>query len=240
MASLLLGVGFIVLMGLRILRGKKGPDPMVRPLPVFQELKTEVGYAAESGGGLHIALGNGSLYGQSAITSVAALQLFSSLSDTMVAYDAPPIVTVGDPTLLPLAQDILRRTYERVGQAKLFDPRQVWFVAPSPVAYAAGAAQVSALEPISAEMVIGDFSAEVGFIGQSSMRHGISSLAAVAAPAAIGALYPATSRLAMGEEMFAGSAQVTGERRHVLALLAQDVLRLILILAILTSALLAM
>ncbi len=239
-AGLLLGMGFIVLMGLQILRGKKGPDPIVRPLPAFQELKTEVGYAAESGGGVHIALGNSSLYGQGTITSVAALQLLTSISDTMVAYDTPPVVTVGDPTLLPLAQDILRRTYERVGRAELFDPRQVWFVAPSPVAYAAGAAQVSAVELISAEMIIGDFNAEVAFVGQSSMRRGVSSLAAVAAPAAIGALYSTISRLAMGEEMFAGSAQVTGERRYVLALLTQDVLRMIIVLAILALALLAM
>lgn len=237
--TLLLFTSFLVLLVMLILRGKKGPSPSVRPLSAFQDLHSEVGYAAESGGAIHIALGSGGLYGEDTITSLAGLQVLESLADTAVSYNAPPIITVGDPTLLPLAQDVLRRAYERNGIAKMYDPNQVRFVAPSPVAYAAGAAHVVATEHVTASVMAGSFGSEVSLIADAGARRDLPQLAAVAAPAAIGALYPATDRLAVGEELYAACAQMTGKRPYLVSLVAQDILRLVLVLAILGSAVIA-
>ncbi len=235
-AILLLTLSGLVLVAMLILRGKKGPSPCVRPLPAFQDLRAQAGYAAESGGAIHIALGSGGLHGEDAVTSLAGLQVVEALADAAVSYSAPPIITVGDPTLLPLAQDILRRAYERRGLAELYDPGRVRFVAPSPVAYAAGAAYVATTENVTANMMAGAFGAEVSLITDAGARRDLSQLAAAAAPRAIGALYPAISRLAVGEELYAAGAQMTGERRYLVSLVAQDILRVILVLIILGAA----
>jgi LPXTG-motif cell wall-anchored protein len=239
-AILLLGISFLVLIGLLILRRRRETTTEVRPLPAFQDLLAEAGYAAESGGAVHIALGSGSLYGGDSITSLAALQVLTSLADTMAVYDAPPIVTVGDPTLLPIAQDVLRRAYERIGRAEMYDPRRVRFVAPSPVAYAAGAADVVAAENVTADMTVGLFGAEVGFITDAGARLDVPQLAAATTPSALSALYTTVDRLAMGEELYAAGAQMTHEPRYLTGLAAQDVLRVMIVLAILVSALLAL
>lgn len=238
-AILLLLLGGLVLAALLILRGRKGPLPPVRPLPAFQDLPGEIGYAAEGGGTIHIALGNGGLAGEDAITSLAALQALDALADTAVLYNAPPIVTVGDATLLPLAQDVMRRAYERHGLAGRYDPARVRFVAPSPVAYAAGAANVTAAEGVTASVMMGAFGSEVSLIADAGARHDLAQLAAVAAPDAIGALYPATERLAVGEELYTAGAQLSRERRYPASLIAQDILRIILALTILGAAMLA-
>jgi hypothetical protein len=238
-AILLLVLSSFVLLVLLILRGRKGPAPQVRPLPAFQDLWDETGVAAESGGAIHIALGSGGLSGEDAVTSLAGLQVLESLADAAVSY-TPPIVTVGDPTLLPLAQDTLRRAYERNGLAALYDPGRVRFVAPSPVAYAAGAAHVVATESITASAMYGAFGAEVSLITDAGARRDLPQLAAAAAPHALGALYPAIDRLAVGEELYAAGAQMTGERRYLVSLVAQDVLRVILVLVILGVAGLAL
>jgi hypothetical protein len=235
-AILLLGLGILALMVLLILRGRKGPRPEIRPLPAFRDLQTEMGYAAESGGAIHIALGSGGLYGEDAVTSLAGLQVVEALADAAVCYNAPPIITVGDPTLLPLAQDILRRACERNGIVELYNPGRVRFVAPSPVAYAAGAAHVVASENVTASMMGGAFGAEVSLIADAGARRDLPQLAAAAAPRALGALYAATDRLAVGEELYAAGAQMTGERRYLVGLVAQDILRVILVLAILIAA----
>ncbi len=238
-AILLLVLSGLVLMVLLILRGKKGPRPSMRSLPAFQDLRDEAGYAAESGGAIHIALGNGGLYGEDVITSLAGLQVVEALADATVSYSAPPVITVGDPTLLPLAQDIVRRAYERNGIIELYNPDRVRFVAPSPVAYAAGAAHIVTTEHVTANMMAGAFGTEVSLITDAGARRDLPQLAAAAAPRAIGALYPATDRLAVGEELYAAGAQMTGERRYLVSLVAQDVLRMILVLAILGTALAA-
>lgn len=239
-AILLLVLSGFVLLVLLILRGRKGPTPQVRPLPAFRDLWDEAGVAAESGGAIHIALGNGGLSGEDAVTSLAGLQVLESLADTAVSYDTPPIVTVGDPTLLPLAQDTLRRAYERNGIAALYDPGRVRFVAPSPVPYAAGAAYVVATESVTASAMYGAFGAEVSLITDAGARRDLPQLAAAAAPHALGALYPATDRLGVGEELYAAGAQMTGERHYLVSLVAQDVLRVVLVLAILGAAGLAL
>ena len=196
-----------------------------------------MGYAAESGGALHIALGSGGLNGEDAVTSLAGLQVVEALADAAVSYPAPPIVTVGDSTLLPLAQDILRRAYERHGSPELYDPGSVRFIAPSPTAYAAGAAHVVAAENVTANTMNGAFGAEVSLIANAGTRRGLAQLAAAANPTALGALYPVIDRLAIGEELYAAGAQIARERRYTASLLVQDILRIILVLIILGAAL---
>jgi len=200
----------------------------IRPLTSFQDLRDETGRAAESGGTIHIAIGNGGLIGEDAVTSLAALEVVEELTDTAVLYNAPPIITVGDPTLLPMAQDILRRAYERHGLAKRYDPDQVRFIAPSPVAYAAGTASIVTTEPVMSNAMIGAFGSEVSLIADAGTRRDLPQLAAAAALDAIGALYPVTDRLAVGEELYAAGAQMTEKRRYTISLQAQDILRLLL------------
>jgi hypothetical protein len=239
-AVLLLALSGLVLMTLLILRGREGWRPSIRPLPTFQDLREETGRAAESGGAIHIALGSGRVYGGDAVTSLASLQVVEALVDAAVSYKAPPTITVGDPTLLPLAQDILRRAHERHGIAEQYNPGRVRFVAPSPMAYAAGAADLVADKRVTASVTVGAFGAEVSLISDAGARRDLPQFAAVDSPSAIGALYPATGRLAVGEELYAAGAQMTGEWRYLASLVAQDILRVILVLVILGAAVVAL
>lgn len=239
-AILLLALSGLVLIALLILRGRRGPHPTIRPLPAFQDLRDEIERAAERGGTIHIALGSGGLNGEDAVTSLAGLQVVEALADAAVSYSVPPIITVGDPTLLPLAQDILRRAYERHGLTEWYNPGRVRFVAPSPLPYAAGAANVVAAEGVTTSVMAGAFGAEVSLITDAGARRDLPQLAAAAASPAIGALYPATDRLAVGEELYAAGAYTTGERRYLVSLVAQDTLRLVLVLVILGAAALAL
>jgi hypothetical protein len=222
------------------LLGRGSSHVRIRPLTSFQDLRSETGRAAEGGGTIHIAIGNGGLIGEDTVTSLAALEVVEELADTAVLYNAPPIVTVGDPTLLPLAQDILRRAYERHDLVKRYDPDQVRFVAPSPVAYAAGAANIVMTEDVMSNAMIGAFGSEVSLITDAGARRDLPQLAAAAAPSALGALYPATDRLAVGEELYAAGAQMTEKRRYTISLQAQDILRLVLAGFIVMTAALAL
>ncbi len=239
LGTLLLLIGFLVLVLTLLLRSRKGPDPSVRSVEPFQSIQAEIGHAAESGGAIHIALGSGALYGQDAITSLAGLQIVESLVDTAVSYGAPPIVTVGDPTLLPLAQDVIRRAYERNRGIGAYDPNNVRFVAPSPMAYAAGAASMIGLENITSNVVTGAFGAEASLVADAAIQRDLSSSGAVGAPVAAGVLFPTTDQLAVGEELYAAGAQMSNKRHYLVSLVAHDILRVILILAIFGSAILA-
>jgi len=239
-ATISLAISGLVLglvIGVRwFLRKRRDVAPNIRPLPAFRDLKEEVKQAAENGKGIHIALGSGGLTGENAVTSLAGLQVVEALADSAVAYDVPLVITVGDPTLLPLAQDVMRRAYEKRGLTELYRPSLVRFVAPTRIGYAAGAADQIAAEDVMVNVMVGHFGSEVSLIADAGARLGLLQSAAAVSPTAVGALYPAVNRLAVGEELYAAGAQMTEKYRYLDSLTAQDILRLILVIVIVVAA----
>lgn len=218
-------------------RSRKAAPLATRPVAAFRDLRRELACAAEAGRAIHVALGSGALTGEEAGVSLAALQVVDGLVEDAVALRVPLIITVGDATLLPIAQDVLRRAYVRLGLAELYDPDWVRFVAPDALAYAAGAAPVAAEPGVALNVSAGAFGPEVTLITDTGLRRGIAQAAAVATPSAAGALYPALEWLAIGEELFASGATLRAEQRsRVAALWVQDILRGTVALALLASA----
>lgn len=238
--ALLLLLGAAALIVLATLRRRRATRVELRELAGLKGFEREVGRAAESGRPIHVALGSGSLSSGDTITSLAALQVLEGMVDASVAYDVTPVVTVGDPTLLPLAQDTLRRAYERRHALGLYDPSQVRFVAPSPVAYAAGANPIGAPGDTAANVAAGAYGSEVSLITDSSTRRNTRQWAAADSAEAIGALYPATDRLTLGEELYAIGAQITEKDKYRTSLIAEDILRFVVALAIVGAAALAL
>ncbi len=230
----------LVLIVLTILHRRREENPHLRQIPAFKDLQDELGRAAESGRPLHIALGSGGLSSENSISSLAGLQVLEGLVDAAVSYDVAPIITVGDATLLPLAQDVLRRAYERRQIAEFYDASQVRFVAPSSLAYSAGAIPVGAPEDATANILAGAFGSEVSLIADMSDRRSKPKMAAVDTAQATGALYAAVDRLAVGEELYAAGAQITEKKEYITSLISEDILRFILALAILGTAVLAL
>jgi hypothetical protein len=238
-AILLLLLGSLILVvALLLLRRRSAPE--MRPLAAFRDLPGQVARAAETGGAVHVALGLGGLASEDAMTSVAAWDVIDSLADDAVAYRVPIVISVGDPTLIPLAQDALRRAFEERGAPELYNPAWVRFIAPSQFAYAGGAATIAADETVTANVMAGAFGSEATLIADAAARRGLPQSAAAVNSDALGALYPATARLAIGEELFAAGAEITREPRHVAGLIAQDVLRVVVAAAIVVIALLAL
>ncbi len=239
-AILFFSAGAVVLIALTVLRDRGWTAPELREIDGLKTLREELALAAESGRPLHITLGTGELGGTNTASSLAGLQVLEGLVDEAVSYGVAPIVTVGDATLVPLAQDTLRRAYKRSGTLEFYDPSRVRFVAPWSLAYAAGAIPAGAPEDVAGIVAVGAFGSEASLLADLSDRRGVPKAAAVDAPQAIGALYPATERLAVGEDLYAAGAQLSEKEEYATGLIAQDVLRILLTLIILSLAAVAL
>ena len=211
-----------------------------RPLGAFGGLRDQVARAAETGSPVHIALGTGGMDAGDAMVSLGGLRIAAALADVVVSYGASLTVSVGEPTLLPLAQDALRRAYERQGISGRYDPAQVRFVAPSRSAFAAGTGYTAKSDGTTVVVIAGSYGAEITLISDAVARRSVPQFVAVTSTAAIGAMYPATDRLAPGEALFAAAAQQSGDAQWFAGLLAQDMLRVLVVAAILVAALWAL
>lgn len=235
--ALLLLFLFILLAVLILTRRR--PSPALREIAAFETLPNQMGKAAESGRALHLSLGTGGIGGFDTVTSLASLSALAYLAEQGVAADTPPLVTLSDPTLLPLAQHVLRQAYARQGRKGDFRWTQVRLISPVPMAYALGTLDILNREPLLANVMLGAFGPEVGFLSQAGSRSGLVQIGGTDAPQALSILYPSTDRLVIGEELYATDVYLRPTSAKLFSLVAEDVVRIIIIVGIILFAILS-
>lgn len=220
-------------------RLRAGHEVGLRPLPSYTALTTQVGRAVESGRRVHFALGRASLMGPAAPTSVAALKSLDYLAEGACASGIPPLVTVGEGTLLPAAQDSLRYAYQKAGRATDFSLTAAQFIATEdfPMAYAAGVTEAIHHGLVGSNLMMGRFGSELGIITEAATRARVEQVIGTDDPMALGVAAAVTDNLLIGEELLAAGAYLEGSPAQIASLQAQDILRLLVIGAIFLAAL---
>jgi hypothetical protein len=213
-------------------------SPRVRSIAAFEELPDQTGRATESGQTLHLSLGTSGVGGGDTVTSLAGMAVLDHLADLGVATDTPPLVTVSHPTLLPLAQNVLRRAYVRRGRARDFRWSQVRLVSPTPYSYALGTMDILTHEPVLANIMFGAFGPEVAFIARAGDDAGLVQLTGTAGLQALSILYSSTDRVVIGEELFATGAYLQPTKTRLSSLVAEDAARYGLIVFMIVVAVL--
>jgi hypothetical protein len=143
------------------------------------------------------------------------------------------IVTVADATVLPIAQDIVRRAFVRNGNPEGYDPTRVQFIAPNAMAYASGVAGILQREPLTANVMVGQFGEEYLLMGETGARVGVRQIVGTADPITLPFVYASANETLTGEEIYAGGAYTARRPVQVGSLLAEDWLRWLVVAAIL-------
>jgi hypothetical protein len=228
----------LIILLLTLLGSRRQRRVALRPIAAFEAIPGQTGRAAESGQVLHLSLGTGGIGGTDTVTSLTGLSALAHLAEQGVATDTPPLVTVSDPTLLPLAQNVLRQAYARHNRSDDFRWTQVRLVSPSPVAYALGTMNILSQEPILANVMLGAFGPEVGLIAQAGEDANLAQIAGTDDLQALSILYASTDRVIVGEELYATDAYLNRGVAKLASLVAEDVARIILILFVIILAIL--
>lgn len=168
-------VAVSILLGSRRLAQREGPA--LRPLAGYTALKGQVGRAIESASQLHISLGRASLTGAASTTSVAALAVLDRLAEEGCANDTP-ITTVGDGTLLPLAENNLRHAAEYASSSNGIPAGTARFIASrnDAFAYAGGVASVIQQEKILGSIMVGHFGQELAIVAEVAARNQVQQI----------------------------------------------------------------
>ena len=166
---------------------------------------------------------------------MAGLSMLGRVANIASISDKPSVITAGDGALSLLAQDTLANAYRTIGVIEQHDPGQARLVGVTPYSYAAGAIPVVKDEGVSANILTGHFGPEIGLIAVPAGRtigfvlDGTDSLTGQAV------LYAAAEEPLIGEEFYAGAAYLNAGVVHTASLRAQDVLRWLVIAAILAA-----
>jgi Domain of unknown function (DUF6754) len=212
---------------------RKRPTHGLRSIQAFNNLRQAIGLAVEDGSRLHISLGKASLNTAQVASALAGLSLLQRIAQLSSISDRPPVATSGDGGLTILSQDTLRATYRSANALDLYDPGRGQMSGPTPMAYIAGALPTLQDENVSANILIGNFGPEVALLADTSEQKNAACLAGSDSLTAQAVLYATARDPLLGEEVFASGAYLQSGRSHPASLRVQDVLRWLVILALL-------
>lgn len=230
----------VSLMLVFVRRVRSGARFGLRPLRVPEQFKLHVGRAVESGGLLHLTLGRAELSGPAGPTSVVALELLDYLAEEGCRNNIPPVVTMGEGTVFVAGQDVVRHAYERTGLGHEGTVETGLFLAPAdfPMAYAAGVTTVYHQEKLANTLALGRFGSEIGIMTEAAVRTGIEQVVGTDDPIAMAVATANTEQVLWGEELFAATAYLEGNPAQLASIRTQDVLRWIVVVAIIVFLLL--
>ena len=234
------GVVFLsaaLILGLSLLRGKK--SPVFRDIPAFTRLRQAVGLVVEDGSRLHVSLGRGALTTPQSASALAGLALLRQLANLTSAGDQPPIVTSGDATLAILSQDTLLAA-ANISEWATFDSTAGRLTGLTPFSYAAGAIPVIRDENVTANILMGNFGVEVALLNDAIERENAFVLAGSDNLTAQAVIYASAQEPLIGEEIYAAVAYVESGPLHTASLTVQDILRWLIVTAILVGTLLTL
>ena len=216
---------------------RKSPA-MFRKIEAYERLNHAVGLAVEGGTRLHVSIGRGNLFTARGGSALAGLAMLRRLSEQTSISDNPPIVTSGDASLAILSQDTLQSGFRAAGAEDQYRVTSGRLTGLTPFAFAAGTIPIIRDENISANVVIGDLGAEAALLADAAEGKETDLIAASDNLSAQSVLYAYSQEPLIGEELFAAGAYLGAGASHEASLQVQDVLRWLVILAILGGAVL--
>ncbi len=238
----ILGTAFIVIGALALVLLawplRRRVRRVFRSIAGLTQLRRGIGLAVEDGKRLHVSLGEASLLTPSSAASLVGLSTLERVAALSVIGDRPPVATSGEGSLSILSQDTLRAAYRGGNASEQYDPDRGRLTGVTPYSYIAGALPVVRDEQVSGNVLVGSFGPEAVLLSDAADQQKAFVLAASDSLPAQAALYAAAQEPLIGEEMFAVPAYLQAGPFHLSSLVVQDLLRWVVILAIVVGAIL--
>lgn len=209
-----------------------------RPLRGFEELARSIERAVEAGERVHLSLGTGSVIGSDSGPALAGLGVLSRMAMATSMSDKPSVITAGNGAMMILAQDRLRTGYQQVGESTRFQLNAGRMLGPTPFSYVAGLPAILGTEDVTVHVMIGSFGTEAALAADFGERNDVFVMAGTDDVQAQSLLYATATYPLIGEEVFAGGAYLNAGRLHRASLSTQDLVRYLIVAAVLLGTLL--
>jgi hypothetical protein len=210
----------------------------MRAIQAFRHFRREVDLAVEAGKRLHISLGRGSINELPGGAAFIGLTILDRCARAASNSDRPPVTTSGDGVITILSQDTLQSTYRSLATEERYDPTSAQLTGLTPMAYAAGTMPAIHDEYVSANILAGHFGTEVALLTEAGERSHTLTVGGSDSISAQAVLYATSDEPLLGEELYAAGAYLGEGIAHTASLRMQDILRWVLVVAIVFGAIL--
>jgi hypothetical protein len=216
----------------------------LRELIPYQRIRGAIGRAAELGKGVHFSPGSGELsQGRHPVETLAGLTIGEAVARQTAQSGARLVTTTNGAVAYAAADNIASRGYANIGRLADYNAEDTRFITEGlndALPYLVGAADVVAHENTEVNIAVGYFAAEYLLLGETAVRSGANQIVGSSEASAIPLMLTTADpeQVLIGEEVFAGGAYLQQRASHIASLIAQDALRIVIIIAIIVGVVL--
>jgi hypothetical protein len=233
---LIVSILLLLIQAFRLRRSEK--TPAFRWIPTISKFKRAVGMSIEDGTRIHVSMGNASLTQPASSSAFVSLKALKDIGELSSNSDNPPVATSGDGALSLLSRDVLHEAACKTNTLDLYQPENAGLAGITPLTNVAGALQMIADPEVKTNVLIGNFGSEAGFLSTASQEKGSLTVAASDSLTAQAVFFATVEQPLIGEELFAVPAYLHSDPMLSASLQIQDLLRGMVVLAILIGVIL--
>jgi hypothetical protein len=213
----------------------------LRSVPAYDAMLRATNDAVEMGKAIHVSFGSSALRDSSTIAAIATAEILYMAAGRTLMADRPSYATLSDPITLTLTQNTLRKAYLSRSKTTTYqDTQSRWYPqGEQSLAFAAGAAISTLDEEVSTNILAGRFGSEVALLAENAVRHNHRIIAQSDRIEGQAVAFVVSSVPFIGEELYTSAAYLSREPLAVGSVVAQDVLRYLVIAVLIGLATLA-
>ncbi len=215
---------------------KRGGTVNLRSLPPLDAINDAVGRATEQGSPVMYITGWGGDMARP--TTMASMVILSEVAQRTAGYNCRLLFPSHDPLVASVAQETVSQAATAAGRPDWYKPDDIAFVSQSQLGYAAAVDGMMAREHPGAVFLLGTFEGEALILAETAHQTGAVTIAGTDSTIQLSFLLVACDFCLIGEELFAASGLVSGDRAIAGAVLAQDWLKYIIMSALIAGAIL--
>jgi len=170
-------------------------------------------------------------------TTIASMNILSHVAEKTAVYDCRLIFPTHDPVIMTVAQEVVKQAYSTAGLVDRYREDDITYVSSSQFGYAAAVdGLISRLRPASV-FLLGTFEAESLVLAETGNSIKAIQIAGTDSTIQLAFFIVACDYTLIGEELFAASGYLSGNRSILASVRAQDILKVVIALFIVVATL---
>ena len=232
-ATLVFSFISLVIVLYAILSVRSGRRFKIREIPGLKAVDEAIGRATEMGAPILYTPGWGGDIQRP--TTIASMNILSSVAERTAEYDCRLIYPTHDPVIMAVAQEVVKEGYAKAGYPDRFKPDDIFYISSSQFGYAAAVdGIISRIKPASI-FLLGTFEAESLIMAETGNSIGSIQIAGTDSTIQLAFFIVACDYTLIGEELFAASGYLSQNESTLASVKAQDMIKILIALFIIAA-----
>ena len=225
----------LVFVGYYTYQAQRGKEMFIRRISGLSAIEDAVGRATEMGRGVLYVPG---IMDMDDIQTIAGVTILGHVARKTAEYDTDLYAPMTRSFVMSVAQEVVKQAYMERGRIDAYRPDRINYLTDDQFGYVAGVGGVMMRDKPAACFYLGTFYAESLILAETGNSIGAIQIAGTAEPSQIPFFVAACDYTLIGEELFAASAYLSKNPREVGSLKGQDMVKIVIILAIIVGTIL--